>query len=119
MARLLSWLARPSFLGMLVARIRLSARLVREPLVPLVLKALPAAAVAYLVLPLDLAPDFLPVIGQLDDVALLLVALQGFLSLCPAPAVEFHKTAIAQGRPYSAMPPGGDFIDATFHREDA
>jgi uncharacterized membrane protein YkvA (DUF1232 family) len=117
MARVTPWLARPSLLGSLVQRVRLSLRLLREPRVSLLVKAIPAAALVYLVSPVDFAPDFLPLLGQLDDLGVLFVALQAFLFLCPGPAVEFHKSALAEGRKYSAMPTGADYIDASFHRE--
>jgi uncharacterized membrane protein YkvA (DUF1232 family) len=118
MARVSSSLARPKFWSALVSRIRLSVRLLREPSVSLWVKAVPAAAIAYLVLPLDIAPDFLPVLGQLDDIGMLFVALEAFLFLCPSPAVEFHRTSIALGRAFTPMPPGDTFIDAAF-RHDA
>jgi uncharacterized membrane protein YkvA (DUF1232 family) len=53
-------------------------RLMRDPRVPRRRKALLWLAVAYLAMPIDLVPDFIPVAGQLDDaivVALLLRAL--------------------------------------------
>ncbi len=42
-------------------------RLAADPRVPRRRKLLLAALAGYLVFPLDLIPDFLPVIGQLDD----------------------------------------------------
>lgn len=114
MARVLPWLARPTLVRTLVARFRLSLRLLREPRVSLLKKAVPAAAIAYLILPFDFAPDLIPVLGQLDDLGLLLVAFEAFVFLCPQPVVEFHKTALAEGRKYSPMSSGADYIDATF-----
>jgi uncharacterized membrane protein YkvA (DUF1232 family) len=52
--------------------------LVRDPHVPKSRKLLLVALIAYLAMPLDLVPDFIPVAGQLDDaiiVALVLGAL--------------------------------------------
>jgi uncharacterized membrane protein YkvA (DUF1232 family) len=48
-------------------------RLLRDPRVPRRAKVAVALLVAYLALPFDVVPDFIPVVGQLDDV--ILVAL--------------------------------------------
>jgi uncharacterized membrane protein YkvA (DUF1232 family) len=117
-ARVTSWLLRPSLVRMLISRARLSARLLREPAVPLLAKALPAAAALYVVSPLDFVPDVLPVLGQLDDLGMILIALGAFEKLCSAGVVEFHRAAMAQGRKYSPAPHTGEVIDAEFHRED-
>ena len=85
---------------------------------PLVFKALPVLTAFYIVSPLDFVPDVLPVVGQLDDFALLLVALEGFLRLCPTNIVTFHRGAMAEGRRYSPAPHPGEIIDAEFRRQD-
>ena len=107
-----------SLLRMLVSYLRMTVRLLREPSVPILLKGLPVLAVLYVVSPIDLIPDFLPVLGELDDLGVILVALQAFIRLCPVGAVAFHRAAIAQGRKYYPMPMGGEIIDAEFRRED-
>ncbi len=43
--------------------------------VPLGAKLLLVGAVAYLLSPIDLVPDFLPIRGRLDDVLVLLISL--------------------------------------------
>lgn len=48
---------------------------VRDPRTPRAAKWVAGATLAYLVSPIDLIPDFIPVIGQLDD---LLVVPAGF-----------------------------------------
>ena len=113
-----SWLSWPSLLRTLVSHVRLTVRLLREPAVPLLSKALPVLAAAYVISPLDLVPDFLPVLGQLDDLGVMFVATEAFLTWCPAGPVDFHRAAMAQGRPYCPMPFAGDVIDAEFRRED-
>ena len=54
-------------------------RLVRDPRVPRAHKVLLIAAVAYLAMPIDLVPDFIPVAGQLDDAILVALALRGIV----------------------------------------
>jgi len=54
-------------------------RLLRDPRVPRRAKATLAVVIPYLVMPFDLIPDFIPVLGQLDD-ALLVVAVFGYVA---------------------------------------
>jgi uncharacterized membrane protein YkvA (DUF1232 family) len=110
-----SWLARPGLLRTLLAEARVAARLLREPSVPGLVKALPAAAALYLIWPLDILPDLLPGLGQLDDIGVVVAAVQGFIHLCPDAAARFHRAAVTAGRPYAPMPVARDgFIDAEF-----
>ncbi|MGI9165372.1 MAG: YkvA family protein [Pyrinomonadaceae bacterium] len=55
--------------------IRLCARLMTDPRVPKTEKALVGAALVYAVIPLDLIPDMIPFVGQIDDVYLIAVTL--------------------------------------------
>ena len=116
-ARMTSWLWRPGLLWTLLSRVRLAIRLVREPCVPLLTKALPLLAACYLISPFDFVPDVVPLLGQLDDLGLILIALEVFLRLCPTGALAFHRAAIDQGRGYAAMPPTDDSIDVEWRRE--
>lgn len=68
-ARVTSWLWRPGPLRMLFSHARLASRLLREPRVPFLAKAVPLLAVLYLLSPLDLVPDVLPLLGQIDDLS--------------------------------------------------
>ena len=74
--------------------IRLFWRLFWDSRVPLALKAMLIAAVLYGLSPLDIIPDFLPVIGQLDDLTLILLAGYYFIRWSPAPVVREHVAAI-------------------------
>lgn len=56
--------------------LRLLAGLIMDGRVAWVDKLLLAGAVAYAVLPIDLIPDFIPVIGQADDVFFLMLAVR-------------------------------------------
>ena len=59
---------------------RLIARLVVDPLLPRTAKIALAAAAVYLLSPLDLIPDFIPVVGYADDVLLAAILVDGILS---------------------------------------
>jgi uncharacterized membrane protein YkvA (DUF1232 family) len=99
----------------LLSEAGLAVRLLREPAVPGLLKLVPAAAAAYLIWPLDVVPDLLPVVGQLDDLGILLAGMQAFIHLCPDAVAAFHRAALTAGRRFSRMPREGDgFIDAEF-----
>lgn len=116
--RVTSWLSRPSMLRTLVLHVRVTARLLREPRVPLIFKMIPLLAAGYVISPLDFIPDVLPIIGQLDDLGIVFIALEAFLRVSPSDAVAFHRTAVTQGRRFSPMPATGDVIDAEFRRAD-
>ncbi|HEY6366257.1 MAG TPA: YkvA family protein [Candidatus Binatia bacterium] len=81
----------PSFL-------KLFSRLVKDPRVNLAPKLVVLGALAYVVLPTDLVPDFVPGLGQADDVAVLLAGLRLFLRLCPPEIVQEHVKSIATGK---------------------
>jgi uncharacterized membrane protein YkvA (DUF1232 family) len=54
-------------------------RLLADPRVPRRWKITSALALVYLALPFDLVPDFIPVLGQLDDAILVALVLRGLL----------------------------------------
>lgn len=58
-------------------------RLQQHPQTPTFAKALLWLAIGYLVMPFDLIPDFLPVIGQLDEVVIIPLLLYLALKLTP------------------------------------
>jgi uncharacterized membrane protein YkvA (DUF1232 family) len=55
----------------------------RDPRVPWYAKALAAATAAYALSPIDLIPDFIPVIGYLDDLVIVPVAIAIIVWLLP------------------------------------
>ena len=118
--RLRRWLSFPALARSAYSNVRLAARLVREPRVPALLKALPFAGLAYVLFPIDFVPDVLPILGQMDDVGVILLAIETLKRFTPNHVVVHHETAIAQGRRYEPMAPppkSGDYIDAQFRRE--
>jgi uncharacterized membrane protein YkvA (DUF1232 family) len=65
-------------------------RLVADPRVDRWRKGLLAAMIAYLALPFDLVPDFIPIAGQLDDAILVAVVLRSVLRGSGAGIVREH-----------------------------
>jgi uncharacterized membrane protein YkvA (DUF1232 family) len=62
--------------GFLPACVTLLRRLCRDPRVPTSAKVALAIAALWVLLPIDLIPEFLPVIGPLDDVVVVALALR-------------------------------------------
>ena len=62
------------------AFLKLLGRLARDPRVSKVDKAIVLATIGYIVMPMDFIPDFLPFIGQVDDLYLLALALDRLLN---------------------------------------
>ena len=56
----------------------------RDPRVPWYAKALALATAAYALSPIDLIPDFIPILGYLDDVIILPLAILLTVRLIPA-----------------------------------
>jgi uncharacterized membrane protein YkvA (DUF1232 family) len=75
---------------------RLVWDLARDPRVPRRQKLVLGALAAYLAFPIDIIPDFIPVIGQLDDLAVLIFGLDWFIRNAPPEVVEEHMARIAK-----------------------
>jgi len=60
--------------------VRLISRLVGDPVLPRAAKIALGAAALYLLSPVDLIPDFIPLVGYVDDVLLAAVLLDGILN---------------------------------------
>ena len=64
----------------------------RDPDLPRLPKFLAALTVAYALSPIDLIPDFIPVLGHLDD--LILLPLLGWLCLKSVPAENLERARL-------------------------
>lgn len=76
--------------------VKLYYRLLSDRRVPIMPKLMLVAAVAYAVSPLDLIPDMIPVVGELDDLGVILFACRTFIQLCPRELVAEHVQMIDQ-----------------------
>lgn len=75
----------------------------RDPRTPGVAKLAAALVAAYALSPVDLIPDFVPILGYLDDLILVPLGVALVLRMIPAGLMaEFRAEAIArEGRPRS------------------
>src|SRR3990172_7990933 len=80
-------------------KLRLAAALVRDNRIPLLVRALPPALVLYLAMPLDVIPDFIPVIGHLDDVIVLVLGIALLLRFTPRAVLEEHVSRLEAEAP--------------------
>ena len=88
------------FFRSLWRQIRLSWSLLLDNRVPLRLKVIPLTAIAYVLSPIDLVPDVIPVLGQLDDLGVLMTALTTFNNLAPADVAAEHMERLQAKRKY-------------------
>ncbi|MEV4606614.1 DUF1232 domain-containing protein [Neorhizobium sp. LMR1-1-1.1] len=75
----------------------------RDPRVPLSAKLVAGAVAAYALSPIDLIPDFIPVLGYLDDLILVPVGILIAIRLVPQELMSEFRLAAEQrsGRPVS------------------
>ncbi len=78
-------------------QIRLTWRLLKDPRVPIWKKAIPFLGVLYVLSPIDLIPDMLIGLGQIDDLGLMLLSMRMFESSIPADILAQHR-AVLEGR---------------------
>jgi len=67
----------------------------RHPQTPWVAKLLLGLAVGYLLLPFDLIPDFIPILGQLDDVIIIPVLLYMALLFIPKAVIQSCREQVS------------------------
>jgi uncharacterized membrane protein YkvA (DUF1232 family) len=75
----------------------------RDPRTPWYAKALALAVAGYALSPIDLIPDFIPVVGYLDDVILVPAGIWLVIRLIPADVLAEHRALAdaASSRPVS------------------
>jgi uncharacterized membrane protein YkvA (DUF1232 family) len=78
----------PSGLVQIIQTFRLAIKLFFSPKVPTWTKVVPILALAYVIFPLDFIPDFIPGLGQLDDLTVLLLFTWVFMQLVPQDVVR-------------------------------
>ena len=84
----------PGFWREVWQQTRLVFRLMRDPEVPIYLKIVPFVGLLYVIMPIDFISDFVPVMGQLDDITALIVGAKVFIELAPVQVVARHMQEI-------------------------
>jgi len=85
-----------NFVREVIQQIKLAFGLLLDPRVHPLTKLIPVAAIGYLLLPTDIIPDVIPVLGQMDDVVVLMLGLRLFFELSPAPVVQEHLQRLVE-----------------------
>jgi uncharacterized membrane protein YkvA (DUF1232 family) len=88
-----------SALAQLASSLALAIRLFFNPKVPMWAKLVPIFALLYLISPIDIVPDFIPGLGQMDDLTILLLAVWIFLQLVPKDLLrgQRNETGVVEG----------------------
>ena len=100
---LVLWLARPQgaalsdFLRLLPDVLRLFRGLLRDPTVPFGAKARLWFLLGYLAMPIDLVPDFIPVLGYADDAIIAAIVLRSVIRRAGEYKVRQHWPGTADG----------------------
>lgn len=77
----------------------------RDPRTPFLAKMVALLVAAYALSPIDLIPDFIPVIGYVDDLLIVPLGILLAVRLLPPPLLAEHRlaAAAAQSRPVSRV----------------
>jgi len=95
-------------LNEMIYRGRLVWRLLNDGRVPAWLKiGIPLIVLIYFITPVDLIPDFIPVVGQLDDIGVLLLGMSLMIRLAPQYVVDEHREALGYDASAGTMPKSG------------
>src|SRR5579862_1305498 len=82
------------FIRGFVEQAQLTWRLFRDRRVPIWCKAIPVVTIIYLVSPVDWLINLIPVLGQLEDVAVLGLGMTIFIKVAPQDVVNEHLAQI-------------------------
>ena len=86
----------------------------RDPRVPWPVKALALATAAYALSPIDLIPDFIPVLGLLDDAILVPLGLLLVVRLIPPDILAEHRRAADAAATRPSSPLGAALVIAAW-----
>lgn len=97
-------------------KLSLASALFRDPRVSALPSVIAVALILYLAMPIDIIPDFIPVLGYLDDLLVLVIGAGLLLRSIPPQVLDEHVTrferaagasAASQPDPPRELPTGG------------
>ena len=97
------WASKPDESGvrdamrLLPDLVRLLKRLAADPGMPRGVRIRPALLLAYLALPIDLIPDFVPVLGYADDAIIVALVLRSVARTAGPDALDKHWPGTSDG----------------------
>lgn len=115
-----------NILAELIQNAQIAYNLLLDSRVSLISKLMiPGLALIYFLSPIDLLPDVIPVLGQLDDIAVILLITRLFIELAPTEIVAQYRASMGGGgqagprpgagsRSQQSKSSEGDFVDADF-----
>ncbi len=105
---------RPRTINELLENAQIAWKLIRDPrLSPWIRFGLPLLAGLYLVMPIDIIPDAFLGLGQLDDLAIIWIAMQLLLRLAPDEIVAQYRSGANAGSS-KPQPSPDDVVDANY-----
>ncbi len=106
----------PSVLAEIWRSLQLVWYLMFDPRVPFLPKLIVPAVILYILSPLDVVPDVLLVLGQLDDLALLFFGTKLFIQLAPPDVVMEYRRRLGGGREFTSDDP--NTVEGTYRVVD-
>lgn len=108
---------KTGLIAYLLRNLRLAWHLLLDSRVPWLTKLIvPGLMALYILSPIDIIPDWFVGLGQLDDLAVLVLAVKLFIELSPREVVQEHLRRLAGGG--SASPTGasaeGEVVDGEY-----
>lgn len=88
-------------------KLALGCALFRDPRVPAWARIVAVALALYIAMPLDIVPDFIPVLGYLDDVLILMIGAGLLLRSIPRAVLEEHIGRLEAERAAAKAAGGG------------
>lgn len=104
----------PSVLIEIWRSMQLVWQLMLDARVPFFPKLIVPLIILYVLSPLDVIPDVVLVLGQLDDIALLFFGTKLFINLCPPDVVAEHRRALGGGPEFTS----DEYMDGTYRVVD-